>query len=107
MVHWGPADALVTPDVTTQPGIKQAQDLVTRLTKVLPGIAPVQPDAARVTIRPIPRDGLSAVGPIPNLAGYYVVVTHSGVTLSPALGEIVADEIMTGTDQPELASVPS
>src|SRR5205085_8804432 len=31
-------------------------------------------------------DGLSAVRAMPGLDGYYVVVTHSGVTLSPFLG---------------------
>jgi glycine/D-amino acid oxidase-like deaminating enzyme len=84
--------------------MRQAQDLMARLTTILPGIGPVRPEASRVTIRPIPRDGLSAVGPIPNVEGYYLVVTHSGATLSPALGEIVADEIITGMPRPELAS---
>ncbi|MGO4671030.1 NAD(P)/FAD-dependent oxidoreductase [Bosea sp. 2RAB26] len=103
MLHWGPADALVTPEVTNRPGLDQAADLVARLIRILPGIAPVKPEASRVTQRPIPEDGLSAMGPVPNLEGYYVMVTHSGATLSPALGAMAADEIMSGKPRPELA----
>lgn len=102
MLHWGAADATVTPEIGVEPGMKQAADLVERLTRILPGIAPVQPEAARVTIRPIPKDGLSAIGPVPGLENYYVMVTHSGATLSPALGAMAADEIVKGTKRPEL-----
>jgi glycine/D-amino acid oxidase-like deaminating enzyme len=103
MLHWGAADATVTPELGVEPGMKQAADLVEKLTRILPGIAPVKPEAARVTIRPIPKDGLSAIGPVPGLDGYYVMVTHSGATLSPALGAMAADEIVNGTARPELA----
>ncbi len=101
MLHWGAADASVTPELGTGPGMQQAVDLVDRLARVLPGIAPVSPEAARVTIRPVPRDGLPAVGPVPGAENYYVVVTHSAVTLSPVLGAAVAEEILTGVKQPE------
>jgi glycine/D-amino acid oxidase-like deaminating enzyme len=104
MVHWGAADATVTPEIGVDPGMGQAADLIERLTRVLPGIAPVEPEAARVTYRPIPEDGLSAIGPVPGLANYYVMVTHSGATLSPALGAMAADEIVNGTKRPELQS---
>ncbi len=103
MIHWGPADAVVNPEVTDRPGMEQAADLVKRLTMILPGIAPVEPEAARVTKRPIPRDGLSAIGPVPGLSGYYLMVTHSGATLSPALGAMAADEIVNGVQRSELA----
>ena len=45
----------------------------------------------------------SAVGPVPRLDGYYLAVTHSGVTMSPFLGAAVADEIVHGRLRPELA----
>ncbi|MGO4669993.1 NAD(P)/FAD-dependent oxidoreductase [Bosea sp. 2RAB26] len=103
MVHWGPADAQVTPEVSEHPGMAQAAVVIERLTRILPGIAPIQPEATRVTQRPIPRDGLSAIGPVPGLDGYYLMVTHSGATLSPALGAMAADEILTGIERQELA----
>jgi len=35
--------------------------------------------------------------------GLYVVATHSGVTLAPALAELVASEVIDGADRAELA----
>ena len=56
---------------------------------------------ARVGVRPMPRDGRPIVGPLPQLDGLYVMVTHSGVTLGPLLGDLAADEI-TGGQMPEM-----
>ncbi len=33
---------------------------------------------------------------MPGVSGYYLVVTHSGVTLAPFLGRAVAEEIVRG-----------
>lgn len=104
MLHWGAADATVTPEIGASPGMEQASDLVDRLVRILPGIAPLKPEAARVTVRPIPKDGLSAIGPVPGVENYYVMVTHSGATLSPALGAMAADEIVSGRQRAELES---
>jgi glycine/D-amino acid oxidase-like deaminating enzyme len=38
-----------------------------------------------------------------NRQGLYAIVTHSGVTLAPALGRFAADEILTGARDPLLA----
>ena len=46
--------------------------------------------------RPVPEDGFPAVGRVDGIAGLYVAVMHSGITLAPAIGRLVADEIMTG-----------
>jgi glycine/D-amino acid oxidase-like deaminating enzyme len=46
--------------------------------------------------RPIPKDGFPAVGRVDGVGGLYVAVTHSGITLAPAIGRFVADEIVTG-----------
>jgi glycine/D-amino acid oxidase-like deaminating enzyme len=47
--------------------------------------------------RPMPKDGFPAVGRFPPVAGVYVAVMHSGITLAPAIGRFVADELLTGT----------
>jgi glycine/D-amino acid oxidase-like deaminating enzyme len=59
--------------------------MLRRAAAVLPGMGQVAAEAVRIGIRAIPPDGLSAVGAMPGIDGYYVVVTHSGVTLSPFL----------------------
>lgn len=44
--------------------------------------------------RPIPEDGYPAIGF--DRSGCYTVVTHSGITLGPLLGELVGGEISQG-----------
>jgi glycine/D-amino acid oxidase-like deaminating enzyme len=53
--------------------------------------------------RPTPRDGFPIVGPAQGAEGLTLAVTHSGVTLAPALGLFVADEVLTGRRDPLLA----
>ncbi len=103
MVHWNPTDATFQPDSAISPGMPQARDLMRRTRQLLPSIGAVEAEAVRLAIRPIPGDGLTAVGPMPRVSGYYVAVTHSGVTMSPFLGVCVADEIVRGVTRPELA----
>ena len=52
------------------------------------------PEAHAVGIRPIPKDGFPAVGRVASISGLYVAVMHSGITLAPAIGGFVADEIL-------------
>ena len=42
------------------------------------------------------------VGGIPGLDGFYVVASHSGVTLGPLWGRIAAAELLDGTLDPRL-----
>jgi glycine/D-amino acid oxidase-like deaminating enzyme len=81
----------------------EARDLMRRARQLLPSIGEVEPEAVRIAIRPIPGDHLSAIGPMPRISGYYIAITHSGVTMSPFLGAAVADEIVRGQQRAELA----
>lgn len=80
-----------------------SRDLLRRAQTVLPVLADARIEGVRLGWRPKPADGLSAVGPVPGLAGYYLVFTHSGVTLGPILGKLVADEVLSEKPAPELA----
>jgi glycine/D-amino acid oxidase-like deaminating enzyme len=53
--------------------------------------------------RPIPRDGFPIVGHAEHIDGLHVAVTHSGITLAPAIGRFVAEEIVAGRRNPLLA----
>jgi glycine/D-amino acid oxidase-like deaminating enzyme len=53
------------------------------------------PESHVVGRRPIPRDGFPAVGRPAGISGLYVAVMHSGITLAPAIGRFVADELLT------------
>jgi glycine/D-amino acid oxidase-like deaminating enzyme len=57
---------------------------------------------ARVCVRPVPEDGFPIVGPIAGVAGLYVAVTHSGVTLGPLLAQLLAEEIVSANAPPLL-----
>jgi glycine/D-amino acid oxidase-like deaminating enzyme len=96
MLHREDADHLVTE--TARPTLEHpiARDVVASAARILPAVAGVAPEAVRVGIRPIPADGYPAVGPLPGVAGYYLVVSHSAVTLAPVLGVAVAGELTTG-----------
>ena len=54
--------------------------------------------------RPTPADGFAAVGRPRGRAGLYAAVTHSGITLAPALGLFAATELLTGTRDALLSS---
>jgi glycine/D-amino acid oxidase-like deaminating enzyme len=55
---------------------------------------------ARVGRRPIPADGLPAIGKAAHINGYYEAVTHSGITLGPIIGRLLTAEIMHGHIDP-------
>lgn len=54
--------------------------------------------------KPIPGDGEPVLGPVEGIAGLHVAFTHSGATLGLIAGELIADEIVTGTPHPMLAT---
>jgi glycine/D-amino acid oxidase-like deaminating enzyme len=82
-----------------------AQTLLERARRYLPVIdtAGTQLAEYKVCIRPLPADGYSIVGRPTGVEGCYVIVTNSGVTLAAHLAALVADEILTGRDEPTLA----
>ncbi|MFO1085468.1 MAG: FAD-binding oxidoreductase [Reyranellaceae bacterium] len=60
-------------------------------------------DSHRAGRRPIPSDGLPMVGRADTVPGLYVAVTHSGVTLAPTVGRLVAEDLVSDRRDPLLA----
>lgn len=60
-------------------------------------------DGFTVGRRPTPADGFPAVGGIADVPGLFVAVMHSGVTLAPAIGAFLSEEILEGRREPLLA----
>lgn len=58
---------------------------------------------ARVGQRPMPVDGEPLIGPVPGAPGLYAAVMHPGVTLAPAVGRLIAAELITGVAERILA----
>ena len=78
-------------------------ELLERGRRVLPDLAEAEVVEARFGLRPVPADGHSCVGALSRIPGYYEAVTHSGVTLGPLLGRLLAREILTGEVDPLVA----
>jgi glycine/D-amino acid oxidase-like deaminating enzyme len=99
----GATDATVTAETVPDPSLPGCAELLQRVQQFLPGVAGATIVEARVGVRPMPADGYSIVGTVAQRPGLYLVVTHSGVTLSPLVGELVAAEITTGRPDERLA----
>jgi len=52
-------------------------------------------ESHRAGRRPIPGDGLPLVGRSEAVAGLSVAVTHSGITLAPSIGRMVAEDVVS------------
>lgn len=60
-------------------------------------------ETIRIADRPMPVDGHPIAGLVADVPGLSVAVTHSGVTLAPLIGRLVAEEIRRGAPLPDLA----
>lgn len=67
------------------------------------GAAYVELLSTRVCLRPMPADGEPIIGEVSGVPGLYLAVMHSAVTLAPAVGRVVARELVDGTVDPALA----
>lgn len=70
----------------------------------LPIIGKAGIERVSVGQRVVPRDSFPVAGFAPRLGGFYIAVTHSGVTLAPALGKLAALEILDGVAADPLAN---
>ncbi len=73
-----------------------ADDLLARACQHLPGLAGAAAVPVPVGWRPMPLDGYPVMGFAPEAPNLYVALTHSGVTLAPALSQLAALEICDG-----------
>jgi sarcosine oxidase subunit beta len=55
-------------------------------------------------LRPMPQDGLPFLGPVATVPGFYTAVGHSGITLSPIHGKVIADLIVDGQTDVDIAA---
>ena len=78
-------------------------ELLERARLVLPALEAAEVVEARFGMRPFPPDEHSCVGALSAIPGYYEAVTHSGVTLGPLIGRLLAREILIGEVDPLIA----
>lgn len=92
LLHGDEQDARVRAETEVLPPPEAAHELVGLARDRLRGAERAGVESARIGIRALPADRMPVVGPVRD--GLYVVVTHSGMTLAPALAEIVAAEVL-------------
>jgi glycine/D-amino acid oxidase-like deaminating enzyme len=68
---------------------------------VMPALHHATIEGARIGLRAVPGDGLSAIGPDPLVGGLYHAITHSGATLSALVGRLACADLL-GANPPEL-----
>ncbi|MDE2446496.1 MAG: FAD-binding oxidoreductase [Alphaproteobacteria bacterium] len=83
----------------TQPGADPAAAAAVILAKLkilIAGTQDLEMEFFTVGYRPTPTDGFPAIGRLDGIVGLYVAVTHSGITLAPAVGSMAAQDILSG-----------
>jgi len=69
-------------------------DLLARARRLIPNLGDAPLEAARIGVRSVAADGLPVAGFAPSVDNLYLLVSHSGVTLAPVFGELVAGELL-------------
>ena len=96
-------DAAVAADRSPAVAREAAESLVEAAAGINGLFAGAAIEELEVGIRALPRDAVTVCGWARQVESLYVVVTHSGVTLSPLLGRLVAGEVMDGREDQFLA----
>ncbi|GAA1697047.1 NAD(P)/FAD-dependent oxidoreductase [Streptomyces yatensis] len=86
-------DAAADPATPYPPDGEIATDMLARLPGVLNAAEGTVVEKVRVGQRAMPGDGFTVAGFPATDVPFYVVATHSGITLAPLLGRLVADEL--------------
>jgi glycine/D-amino acid oxidase-like deaminating enzyme len=83
-------------DVAPDHGAQEALRAMTRA--FAPGLADAPVVATQACFRPVTRDGLPLLGPVPGVAGAFVATGHGvwGILNAPATGEALAELIVEG-----------
>jgi glycine/D-amino acid oxidase-like deaminating enzyme len=100
VLHSREVDALID---TGEDPAELARLLHEAARRVVPPLDSSRISETRVSNRPIPGDGFSSVGAVSSVPGYYEAVTHSGITLGPVIGRLLAAEILSGQTDDLLA----
>ena len=88
---------------TTDTSREAAEQFLKTASRVLPTFAKSEVEKVTLGWRPLPQDELPVVGFPSKRRDVYIVVMHSGVTLSPLIAQLAEMEILDGVDVEPLA----
>lgn len=101
---WAEESIIVGDDGSITVPDASVQGLLDEASKVLAGAPALTASRVGAGWKPIPGDGEPVAGPVPGIDGLYALFTHSGATLGLILGELAADEVLSGQPSPVLQS---
>lgn len=76
---------------------QHAQRIVDIAVQYIPAMSKAKIKDVFIGWRPLPLDGHPVLGYSQKASNVYIAITHSGVTLAPLIGKLVAQEISTNT----------
>lgn len=100
---WAERSIVVAADGTLVAPETTIDGLLSEASMVLAGQPALTARRVGVGPKPIPADGEPVVGAVSAVPGLSVLFTHSGATLGLILGELVAEELVSGEPSPLLA----
>jgi glycine/D-amino acid oxidase-like deaminating enzyme len=77
-------------------------DLLAAASELLTGRPSLEPDWFGIGPKPIPGDGEPVLGRVDEIDGLHLAFTHSGATLALIAGELLTQQIVTGSSHPML-----
>jgi glycine/D-amino acid oxidase-like deaminating enzyme len=102
---WSEEEVVARGDGTFEVHDSTIDGLLREASRVLAGNPELAAESYGVGRKPVPGDGLPVLGAVPGIDGLHVAFTHSGATLGLVVGELLADEIVSGEPSPLLASL--
>ncbi len=87
--------------------VEARDSILASLATVFPPIMDAEIVQQTACLRPLSADGLPIIGPVPGKEGVYVATGagRKGILLSPAMGKIAADLILTGTTHLDISAM--
>lgn len=83
---------------------QHAAQMMTIAEQFIPGILSADVEDVFIGWRPLPLDGHPVIGVSPANSNAYLAIMHSGVSLAPIIGQVVAREVASSQSAPELAA---
>jgi glycine/D-amino acid oxidase-like deaminating enzyme len=81
---------------------QHARRILSIAEQFVPGMRAAEIEDVFIGWRPLPVDGHPVIGPSPARPSAYLAIMHSGVSLAPIVGELVAKEILSGQQAAEI-----
>ncbi|GKW49899.1 NAD(P)/FAD-dependent oxidoreductase [Halomonas sp. NCCP-2165] len=78
------------------------EELLDEASRLVKGSPRLEAESHKIGYKPIPGDGEPVLGELEAVPGCFVAFTHSGATLALVVGELLADEILSGAKNPML-----